>query len=133
MYLIHRRDEFKGEEKYLDELKNKENVEFILNTTITKINGEDKLESIVINMNTSESTLMIDGLFIAIGQEPKNQMFNNIVDLDEKGYFISEDGLHTKVDGIYIAGDARSKSLRQLTTAVSDGSIAATTAIKEMK
>ena len=133
VYLIHRRDEFKGEEKYLDELKNKENVKFILNTTITKINGEDKLESIVINMNNSESTLMIDGLFIAIGQEPKNQMFNNIVDLDEKGYFISEDGLHTKVDGIYIAGDARSKSLRQLTTAVSDGSIAATTAIKEMK
>ena len=73
----------------------------------------------------------IDGLFVAIGQEPKNEIFANIVDLDEKGYIISSD-LHTKTKGIYVAGDTREKELRQLTTAVSDGSIAATLAIKEM-
>ena len=134
VYLIHRRDEFRGEDKYLDELKKKKNVEFILNSTINKLNGNEKLESIdIINDKNEIKILNIDCLFIAIGQEPKNQIFTNIVELNDKGYFVSEDGLHTKIEGIYIAGDAREKSLRQLTTAVSDGSIAATTAIKEMK
>ena len=134
VYIIHRREEFRGEKKYLEELKNKNNVEYILNSTITSINGNDNLESIdVMDKNNNMSTLKIDGLFIAIGQEPKNEIFKNIVDLNEFGYFDSKDGLHTKIDGIYVAGDARIKSLRQLTTAVSDGSIAATTAIKEMK
>ena len=134
VYIIHRRDEFKGEDKIVEELKNKENVIFRLNSHIEKINGSNKLESIdIITNNNDVENIKIDGLFIAIGQEPKNQIFENIVDLDDKGYFVSNDGLHTKIDGIYIAGDARKKDLRQLTTAVSDGSIAATTAIKEAK
>ena len=135
VYIIHRRNEFRGENKYLEELKVKNNVEYILNSTITKLNGENKLDSIEIinNDDNNKTTLNIDGLFIAIGQEPKNEMFKNIAELDEKGYFNTSDGLHTNVEGIYIAGDARVKSLRQLTTAISDGSIAATTAIKEMK
>ena len=74
---------------------------------------------------------MVDGIFIAVGQEPKNEMFSNVVDLNEFGYIISEDGVHTKTKGIYVAGDNRIKLLRQLTTAVSDGSVAATVAIKE--
>ena len=134
VYIIHRRDEFRGEDKYLEELDKRNNIEYILNSNITKISGSDRLENIEVTNNEHKITSIdVDGLFIAIGQEPKNQMFKNIVDLDEKGYFKSEDGLHTKVEGIYIAGDARVKTLRQLTTAVSDGSIAATAAIKEMK
>ena len=133
VYIIHRRNEFRGEDKYLSELKQKNNIEFILNSTITKINGIDKLESIEITNNDQKTKeIKIDGLFIAIGQEPKNQIFKNILDLDSKGYIISIDGVHTKTKGIYVAGDARVKDLRQLTTAVSDGSIAATTAIKEL-
>ena len=133
VYLIHRRNEFRGEDKYLSELKEKNNVEFILNSNITKINGEDRLESIdIINNDNETKSIKIDGLFIAIGQEPKNEIFKNIVDLDEKGYFLSDDAVHTKTKGVYIAGDARVKDLRQLTTAVSDGAIAATTAIKEL-
>lgn len=134
VYLIHRRDSFRGEEKYLKELQEKENVEFILNSNITKLNGNNKLESIDIkNNNNNTNNLIIDGLFIAVGQEPKNSIFSNIINLDKSGYIISEDGVHTNVDGIYVAGDTRVKELRQLTTAVSDGSIAATVAIKEMK
>ena len=134
VYIIHRRDEFRGEDKYLEELDKRNNIEYILNSNITKISGSDRLENIEVTNNEHKITSIdVDGLFIAIGQEPKNQMFKNIVDLDEKGYFKSKDGLHTKVEGIYIAGDARVKTLRQLTTAVSDGSIAATAAIKEMK
>ncbi|MBP3255360.1 MAG: thioredoxin-disulfide reductase [Clostridia bacterium] len=133
VYLIHRRDEFRGEQKYVEELNKKENVEFILNTNIVNLNGNDKLESIDIKDNTGNiNTLNINGLFIAVGQEPKNEIFSNIINIDKSGYIKSDDGVHTNVQGIYVAGDARVKDLRQLTTAVSDGSIAATTAIKEM-
>lgn len=134
VYLIHRRETFRGEVKYIKELKKKDNIEFILNKTISKINGKDNLESItIIDNNNNEEEINIDGLFIAIGQEPKNQIFTNVVDINEKGYIISEDGVHTKTKGIYVAGDAREKILRQLTTAVSDGSIAAVVAIQEMR
>lgn len=133
VYLIHRREEFTGEEKYLEELKNKKNVEIILNSRIESLQGQDKLESLTIidNLNNKKE-LQVDGLFIAIGQTPKNEIFSNVVLLDQAGYIISSDGVHTKTPGIYVAGDTRVKNLRQLTTAVSDGSIAATTAIKEM-
>lgn len=132
VYLIHRRDEFRGEQKYLEELKKKDNVEFILNANVIKLNGEDRLESIDIKQNDEVKTIDIDGLFIAIGQEPKNEIFANLINLNN-GYIDSIDGVHTNVDGIYVAGDTRVKELRQLTTAVSDGAIAATTAIKEME
>ena len=132
VYLIHRRDEFRGEQKYLEELKKKDNVEFILNANIIKLNGEDRLESIDIKQNDEVKTIDIDGLFIAVGQEPKNEIFANLINLNN-GYIDSIDGVHTNVDGIYVAGDTRVKELRQLTTAVSDGAIAATTAIKEME
>ena len=129
VYLIHRRDEFRGEDKYLDEIKTKSNIEIILNSNVTSINGNDILESITINDNNS---INISGLFIAVGQEPKNEIFKDIINIDEKGYIQTEDGVHTNVDHIYVAGDCRNKLLRQLTTAVSDGAIAATTSIKEM-
>ena len=129
VYLIHRRNTFRGEAKYLEELHNKPNVKFILNAEITNIKGTDQLESIT----TNQEEIPVQGLFIAIGGEPQNQIFSNIVDLDENGYIISSDGIHTKTKGIYVAGDTRVKELRQLTTAVSDGSLAATIAIKEME
>ena len=134
VYLIHRREEFRADDKYVDEVKSKDNIELVLNSNVVKLNGDNRLESIVVeNKDKSTKEIKVDGLFIAVGQEPKNEIFNNVVDLDEKGYIISEDGVHTKVKGIYIAGDSRQKMLRQLTTAVSDGAIAATTAIKEAK
>ena len=129
VYLIHRRDEFRGEDKYLEEIKTKSNIEIILNSQVTSINGNDLLESITIN---DDRTINISGLFIAVGQEPKNEMFKDVIDIDEKGYIKTEDGVHTNVAHIYVAGDCRNKPLKQLTTAVSDGSIAATMAIKEM-
>ncbi len=129
VYLIHRRNEFRGEAKYVEELKNKTNVKLILNSNITSLNGKDTLESITVN----NEKIKVQGLFIAIGQVPQNQIFNNVVNLDSNGYIITDNDLHTKTKGIYAAGDTRVKSLRQLTTAVSDGSIAATNAIKEME
>ncbi len=134
VYLIHRRNEFRAEDKYVNDLRLKSNIELILNSNIISLNGTEKLESITIKDNLNNiKKIYIDGLFIAIGQEPKNEIFNNVVNLDEHGYILSEDGVHTKTTGIYVAGDTRVKELRQLTTAVSDGSIAATIAIKELK
>lgn len=134
VYIIHRRDIFKSEDIYLEELNKKDNVEFILNSNVTKLNGDNVLESIdVKDINNNVVTLDVDGLFIAVGQEPKNRVFSNVINLDKNGYIESSDGVHTNVDGIYVAGDARVKTLRQLTTAVGDGSIAATTAMIEMK
>ena len=134
LYLIHRRDEFRGEEKLVDELKTKENVEIIFNSNVVSLNGDKKLDSIVVEDNSgNKKELNVDGLFIAIGREPKNSVFANIIDLDENGYIKYTGDVHTNVSGIYVAGDAKVKELRQLTTAVSDGAIAATTAIREMK
>lgn len=133
VYLIHRNDNFSGEDKLINELKNKSNVEVLLNTNVIRINGIDKIDTITINTNGIEKELETDGLFIAIGQEPNNSIFKNVIDIDEKGYIKTTDGVHTNIKGIYVAGDARDKMLRQLTTAVSDGSVAATTAIKEME
>ena len=134
VYLIHRRDTFKGEAKLVNELEQKDNVNIIYNSNVIKINGNDKVESIVIkNIDESINEINIDGLFIAVGQEPKNIIFKDVVDVDEKGYIVTKDDVHTNKKGIYVAGDAREKLLRQLTTAVSDGSIAATVAIKEME
>ena len=134
VYLVHRRDEFRGENKFIEEVKSKDNIELVLNSTIKSINGLDTLESVdVIDKSNNITNIKVNGLFIAIGQEPKNEIFKNIINIDSNGYIETSDGVHTNIDGIYVAGDCRNKDLRQLTTAVSDGSIAATTAINEMK
>ena len=134
VYLIHRRDGFRGEDRYVEEVYQKENIELVLNSTITKLNGDKRLESIEVEDNQHEvHTLPINGLFIAIGQAPKNEIFQDLIELDEKGYIVSLDGVHTNMEKIYVAGDTRVKDLRQLTTAVSDGAIAATVAMKEME
>ena len=133
VYLIHRRAQFRGESRYLEELKKKKNVDFILNANVIALQGSDKLENIVIENNLKEkTTLKIAGLFIAIGQEPQNERFKNVVDLDEKGYIVTQNEVYTKTDGIYAIGDARVKSLRQLTTAIADGSIAASAIIQKL-
>ena len=132
VYLIHRRDEFRDETVDLEELKRKDNVKILINSNVVGLNGEDKLTSIDVNNDEEIINIPVDGLFIAVGSEPKNEMFRNVVDLNERGY-IKSSNLHTKIAGIYVAGDTREKNLRQLTTAISDGAIAATEAIKYIK
>ena len=83
VYLIHRRDEFRGEDKYLEEIKKKSNIKLVLNSNVTKLIGGDTLESIeMTNKDGVVDTLEISGLFIAIGQIPLNQIFSNLIDLD---------------------------------------------------
>lgn len=132
VYVIHRRDAFRADNKDVELLKTKTNVVFILDSIVTSLNGDDKLTSIDIkNVKTDEiSNLQIDGLFIAIGQMPDNSKFINVVELDEKGYIVAGEDCKTKTYGIFAAGDCRTKEVRQLTTAASDGAIAALEASK---
>lgn len=131
VYLIHRRDEFRGEDALVNLLKKKGNIEFILNSNVTSLNGEDKLESIeVTNNGGNKQVFEVNGLFVAVGRIPENENFRSIIDLEESGYVNAGEDCHTNVDGIFVAGDVRKKSVRQLVTATSDGAIAATEAIK---
>lgn len=131
VYLIHRRDEFRGEEKLINDLKTKSNVHFIYNSNVTKLIANEKLESIEITNKTGEKSIIeVSGLFIAVGRIPENQNFASLINLDEKGYVIATEDCHTNMEGVFVAGDNRVKSLRQLVTATSDGAIAATEAIK---
>ena len=127
VYLVHRRDKFRGDSLLVNKVIEKDNIEIIYNGNITKLKGEEKLESIIIDDGIE---IKVDGLFIAIGYDPNNDIFKNIVDLDENGYIISDELCHTNIDGIFVAGDNRSKSLRQLVTATSDGAVASSEAIK---
>ena len=131
VYLIHRRNEFKGDEVTINLLNNKNNIIFILNSNVTKLNSSNKLDSIeVTDKEGNVKTIDIDGLFVAIGRIPENQNFSKLINLDENGYIIAGEDCKTNVKGIFAAGDNRIKSVRQLVTATSDGAIAATEAIK---
>lgn len=134
VYLIHRRDTFKAEAQEIEELKTKTSVEFILNSNVVKLNTtDDNLSSIDVKNNDGNiTTINVSGIFIAVGRVPENQNFAKIINLDNYGYVIAGENCHTNVDGIFVAGDSRVKSLRQLVTATSDGAIAATEAIKYM-
>ncbi len=131
VYLIHRRSEFRGEDSTVSRLKGKENIQFVLNSNVTKLNAGNKLESIeVASTDGKVRTIEIDGLFVAIGRIPESKAFANLIKLDDAGYIEADEKCHTNVDGIFVAGDSRTKDVRQLVTAVSDGTIAATEAVK---
>lgn len=127
VYIIHRRDEFRGEPKNLEAVQKKDNVEFILNSTVIDLKGEKSLEAVTVKdkITGEEKDIPVSGLFIAIGQEPDNQGFKNVADLDPAGYVAADESCRTKTPGIFVAGDCRTKSVRQLTTAASDGAVAA--------
>lgn len=131
VYLIHRRDEFRGEESTVGRLKEKDNIEFVLNSNVTKLNANERLKSIEItNKDGSVKTIDVDGLFVAVGRIPENQIFAKLIDLDESGYAKAGEDCITNAAGIFVAGDNRIKEVRQLVTATSDGAIAATNAVK---
>lgn len=131
VYLIHRRDAFRGEDVTVSALKSRDNVEIIYNSTVTKLNAEKRLQSIeVTNKDGSVTTIDVAGLFVAIGRIPENENFAKLVKLDESGYIKAGEDCTTNAEGIFVAGDGREKELRQLVTATSDGAISATNAVK---
>lgn len=130
VYLIHRRNEFRGDTKTVDLIKSKENIELVLESNVNCINGENNLESIdVINNEGNIRNIKVSALFIAIGKKPNIDYLKGIINTNESGFIISDESCKTNVDGIFVAGDIREKKVRQLVTATSDGAVAALEAI----
>ncbi len=131
VYLIHRRSEFRGELSHVKRLEKIDNIEFVLNSTVSNISGSDNVETVeVTDVNTGEKKILnVDGLFVTIGQIPDNKAFEKLVNLDESGYIIAGEDCKTSAKNIYAAGDCRTKQIRQLTTAAADGAVAALAAI----
>lgn len=126
VYLIHRRDEFRGEAHVVERLRKKENVEFVLNAVPEEFVGESKLEALRVKFKDgSERTLEVSGAFVAIGQTPSISEFKGMIELDESGYALSTEDCLTRTPGVFVAGDCRRKAVRQLTTATADGTVAA--------
>lgn len=125
VYLIHRRDSFRGESTLVDKLKEKDNVEFVLSATITRLIGDEELKGIVVSRNGSEREIKVSGLFVAIGHVPDNEAFASVLTLNNSGYAVTDERCITSTPGVFVAGDCRTKSVRQLTTAVADGATAA--------
>ena len=126
VYVVQNLDFLTGEKKLSEQLEKLDNVEIITGVTVDSFVGETALEGIVIKHSDGEKTeLKIDGLFIAIGLIPQNEMFGNVIELDDRGYAAVGENCLSKTNGIFVAGDCRTKKIRQVTTAAADGAIAA--------
>ena len=122
-----------GESKLVSKLSNKDNVKFVFNTVVTDlVSNESGLTAIKLLNTASEeySTLEVDGIFVAIGQKPENKPFEDLTKLNDYGYIIADEACLTDSKGIFVAGDCRTKSVRQITTATADGAVAALAACR---
>ncbi len=122
-----------GESKLVEQIESTDNIRVILSSVVAKILGEDKFEGITIRNEEigAETDLSFGGIFVAIGQKPENEGFSDAVSLDERGYITADESCTPEgVSGIFVAGDCRSKSVRQVATAISDGATASVAVCK---
>ena len=125
VYVVQNLDHFTGEEKLVEQLKGKDNVEIILGSVVTELLGDTELKGITIKNTAEEKVLDLDGMFVAIGLIPQNEPFSEHIKLNAWGYADSKEDCKTSSNGIFVAGDCRSKRIRQVATAAADGAIAA--------
>ena len=128
VYVIHRRDTFRAAHSLVERARQMENIEFVIDITVTEICGEDMVEKLVLsNVKTKEKTeLEVHGIFIAVGIVPDTDILQGIVSMDDKGYVLADELGSTNVPGVFVAGDCKQKRLRQIITAVADGANAVT-------
>ena len=127
VYLIHRRDALRATKIYQEPLLNSENIEIKWNSKAIRFIFDDTVKGIEIknDKNNSLETIAVDGIFISIGRTPETEIFKGILELDNHGYIIADETTKTNIDGVFAAGDVRTKIVRQIVTAVSDGAVAA--------
>ena len=130
--LIHRREQFRAEEALVRQLRLRKNVDFLLDSRVTALQGGSSLEGVrVENLCTQEERfLAVEGLFVAVGQVPDSSAFTELLDLDADGYLIAGEDCRTSCEGIFAAGDCRTKQVRQLATAAGDGAVAGLAAVQ---
>ena len=128
VYLIHRRDELRAAKSLQNKLFDLPNVEVLWNRKVKEIKGEDMVEGLLLedSLTAGEENLEVNGVFIAVGIQPDTEAFRDLVECNPAGYVIAGEDCRTSVPGIYVAGDARQKPMRQIITAVADGANAAT-------
>ncbi|MCH5272697.1 MAG: thioredoxin-disulfide reductase [Lachnospiraceae bacterium] len=124
VYLVHRREEFRAAKALVNRLRACENVEFVLSSVPVRITGTGQVEGLVVKGNEGEKELPVSGVFIAVGMVPNTGLLKELVSLDEAGYVIAGEDCKTDAEGIFAAGDLRTKSLRQVITAAADGAAA---------
>ena len=131
VYMIRRYDYFKGEKSTIDEVMNHPKIEVLFNEDLVDVEGKDFVEKAIIKntKDNSEKELELDAIFGYIGTEPKTELFKEYINLNH-GYIPTDNNMKTNIEGVYAAGDVREKEFRQITTAVSDGTIAALQAEK---
>ena len=127
VYIVHRRDTLRATKVYNEPLMQAENVEFIWNSTVTEFITDKKVVGAKIkNINTGEATdIECDAIFVSIGRSPATEFLNGAFALDKNGYIIADESTKTNIEGVYAVGDVRTKALRQIVTAVSDGATSA--------
>ena len=130
VWLVHRRGEFRGEQKLVEALSQRENVEFVLNAKVTELLGGEELSGLVVEQDGQRRELPVEGLFVAVGHQPDLGAFASLLALDRGGYADSAEDCLTGTPGLFVAGDCRKKSVRQLTTAAADGAVAALAAVQ---
>lgn len=130
VYVIHRRKEFRGAATTVEKLRKKENVTFVLEHQVKEITGVEKVNGVILEDGTA---IAVDGVFVAYGSVPQTDLVKELVTLDAAGYVKAEETGETSLAGLYVAGDARTKKLRQVVTAVSDGANAATAVVEYLK
>lgn len=127
VYLIHRRDTFRGEQELVSRIQSKENVTICYNSQVTELHGDQMIRGITVkdSMRDVSERLETDGIFIAIGQVPDTAFVADQAERDQNGYILAGEDCKTSAEGIFAAGDCRTKKVRQLTTAAADGAVAA--------
>jgi len=127
VYILHRRDKFRGAKILGDRVKAKENIEILWNTEVKSLKGEKKLEGIrIFNNNTDEERVLdVDGLFVAIGHQPRTECLNDQIELDDYGYILTDKKQHTNIPGVYSCGDVQDPDYRQVVIAAGSGAKAA--------
>lgn len=123
VYLVHRRDELRGAKILQDNLMSLPNVEVIWDSVVQEIQGEEQVEQVkILNRKTGEEKeIKVDGIFIAVGIHPNTECFTDLVETNAGGYIVAGENCETSQPGIFVAGDTRTKELRQIITAVADG------------
>ena len=126
VYLVHRRDTLRATKIYHEPLMKAENVEFLWNSTVSDFVAENRVTGVILkNVNTgNETEIDCDGVFVSIGRKPATEFLGGAVELDQSGYIVADESTKTSVPGVFAAGDVRTKSLRQVVTAVADGAAA---------
>jgi len=129
--LIHRRDTFRAEKHLVDAVLSRDNITILYDSNVKSIKGNQAVNAIDVyhTKQNQTTTIETDGVFIAIGYEPDNEMVSHYLNVNTEGYIVSNEYCHTNIEGVFVAGDTRTKPLRQIITACADGAVAGVSAV----